>query len=176
MPCGLHEREYDLWVPVFLSAGLHLSLMKRLGLGSLLQISAIVMKACWIYTALPCPGTQSLVKSDPWGQRTAEECFYSDHLASLVGGKEFLSLARMHIHKHIKNPFQQRTTLLKPTAFKSHNSRTRRIPIANLLLLPIKIWRMITVRWSSPPRHWGRSVIFRQLCLKQWNQTEAPHS
>lgn len=128
--------------------------------------------------ALLCPGTQSLVKSDLWGQRTAEKCFYSDHSPSLVGGKEFPALACMQIHKqnHINNPFQQHITLRRSTPFMIHNSRTIHIPIASLLLLPITIWRMNIVRWSSPPWHWGRRVIFRQLCLKQWNQTEAPHS
>ena len=45
MPCVLHERASDLWVLVFLSAGLQPWLMRRLGPGSLPQISSVVMRA-----------------------------------------------------------------------------------------------------------------------------------
>lgn len=61
-----------------------------------------------------------------------------------------------------------------PQPLSSHTRRRTSIPAHNLLLPPIKIWRC----WGGAPLCGTRGVrvIFRQLCLKPWNQTEAPHS
>ncbi len=58
--------------------------------------------------------------SDLCGQRTAEWCFYSDHSARLVSGKDFLPLT----HRCIYDPYQQCITHCGPTSFKSHSSST----------------------------------------------------
>lgn len=175
MSCGLHQRAKDLWEPVFLSQGLQLWLMRRLSLGSLLQISSIVMKAgwwacqAWISTSLPRDEV-FLVMSDLCGERTAEKCFYSDHSASLVSRKDFFFSS---IHMHIYNLYQRRITLLTRTSFKCHTG-------THPFSLTIAYFRWKYEEW----RQWdgasyrgtgGVWVIFRQLCLKQWNQTQAPY-
>ena len=107
MPCVLHERASDLWVLVFLSAGLQPWLMRRLGPGSLPQISSVVMRAgrpaCHARSStMPLLLSQRCLTSVVKGQ--PGNVFYSDHSASLVSGKDFPSLAhvcgRAHTHTH----------------------------------------------------------------------------
>lgn len=160
MPCVLHERAQDLWVLVFLSAGLQPWLMRRLSPGSLLQISSVVMKAGWLdchawistMSLLLCPGTefsQRCLTSAAKGQ-LRNVFILTTQPAWLVGKTSY--------HLHTQITFTSSASPSSAQPLSSHATQAhRRTPILthSLPLLPIKIWRMKTVRWSFPPWHKG---------------------
>lgn len=130
--------------------------------GSLRQISSVFIRADWTAshacfpTELPRNAVFHAI-SDLHGQRTSEKCFN-------LPRPYFLSWACTPTH----NPYLQQPLW----------GLTRDIHIIvspKLLLSPIKIWRIRMVRWRSRCGTRGVRVIFWQLCLEPWNQTDAPN-
>lgn len=142
--------------------------MRRLKLGSLLQISSVVMKTGWLscfawicmMSLLVCLRTEfsqqcltSVVKG-----RLRNVFIFCPH-SQLVKWETFpTAITYMWMHTHITDPHEQCFTLLSST-FSSHATKAHRCtPILTLNPSPPpanKIRRMKTVRWSFPLWHRG---------------------
>lgn len=139
--------------------------MRRLRLGSLQQISSVVMKvgwpACYVWISrmslLLYPGTefsQRCLTSAVKGQLKKKNYILTTHPAWVVR-KTSYHMPDAHTHITLASsasPFQP--SLFQVTQLEHTGAHPYSLA-APVLLLPIKIWRMKTVRWSFPPWHRG---------------------
>lgn len=96
---------------------------------------------------------------DLWCQRPAEKSFYSDMQVSSATEKDFIRLTYACGCTQTRITYQQCIALSIPTSFKSCR-RTKQAqppfsPTIPALMLPIKKWRMKTMRWSFLPWYRG---------------------